>query len=99
MKFIKYDIDVKTGKKVVIYINDSEEVKKVDPTFWASGRTVETVPEQLDNGKIPVYLYNEEDNSVGIEYVGPTMDPMTVIQQQISDLTLVVADLMGGALQ
>jgi hypothetical protein len=94
----------------VIYRN--EDINRVqaetDDAFRSGGYYVDDVPPPEDNGKNYQMMYNPDTHAVYYEYSDPPTAPlqaqvdalklrMDALQQTNDDLTVAMADMMGGA--
>lgn len=88
-----------SGKQLVAWRQDKAVVDNQYPNTPAEYKqiTVADYPEPEDNGKLPHAYYDANTNTVYYEYTELPKSEAT-LQEQIDDLTLALADLMGGAL-
>jgi hypothetical protein len=95
MYFFKTEQTTKDQR--VTYLNELSKMGDAPADFMADGHTVETVPQPEANGHNYQLMYNPTTDSLYYEYTAPPPSPES-LQQQIDDLTMAMADMMGGAL-
>ena len=85
-------------KLLVIWKQDKDTIDNQYPNTPSEYKTivVENYPSPLDNGKLFRPYYDINTNTIYYEYVDAPNNGD--LQAQIDNLTLALADLMGGAL-
>ena len=86
------------NKLLVIWKQDKTIIDNQYPNTPAEYKliVVNDYPDPENNGKLPHVYYNADTNSIYYEYTDASNNDD--LQAQIDNLTLALADLMGGAL-